>query len=866
MSRVIVKNLPNNITAEKVKEKFSEFGRVTDIQLKYTPDGKFRKFGFVGFESSEEANNALKHLDKTFFGTNRIEVQTCAELGDSKKPKSWSKYAADSSAFQKLHGNKIDSMVAQLSNRPKKKKKEINPEVIESLQNYMEHPHFLEFLELRGKKELVLKILEEHAKKEETEPEEKALTETNIKEEEKENKSAAFLEISDSEYLKLKTKGNAAVKDFDSSKSEEKPKLQLYNIKVRNLPYKAKKKDVKELLAPLVPASIRFMENVKGVAFVGFKSEKEMRQALVKNKTFLSGKQIFINEVKEKVKFEKPDKWKQQEDNLKNEECIAESGRIFIRNLAYSVTEEELEKLFSEFGPVTEVILPVDKIARQIRGYAVVTFLMPEHAVAAYCKLDGTVFHGRMLHLLPGKAKEETDESADGSYKSKKEKKLKATAGSSHNWNTLFIDQNAIADVIAEKYNATREEVLTGNDAAVRLALGETQVVNETRQFLEDNGVMLDAFNQEVTGPRSKTVILVKNLPAKTTAQEIRNIFIKYGELGRVLLPPSGVTGIVEFLDPSEARSAFRQLAYTKFKHLPLYLEWAPNNTFTSSSEKKNEKTEDKDSNDNDTNNNKDGDGESDSIPPKQETKEESDEEIQPEQDTTLFVKNLNFNTDEDSLKKHFGSCGKIANVQLARKKDTKNPGALLSMGYGFVQFYLKSSLNEALKKLQGSMLDGHALELKRSNKTLVTDVVNTRKKTNIKEQTGSKILIRNIPFQATTKEIDNLFRTFGELKFVRLPKKLVGTGPHRGFGFVEFLSKNDAKRAMKALCQSTHLFGRRLVLEWAKEDEGIAELRKRTAQHYHPDNPPTKSKKSTFSLGEEQDGRNIVADEDDIE
>lgn len=36
--------------------------------------------------------------------------------------------------------------------------------------------------------------------------------------------------------------------------------------------------------------------------------------------------------------------------------------------------------------------------------------------------------------------------------------------------------------------------------------------------------------------------------------------------------------------------------------------------------------------------------------------------------------------------------------------------------------------------------------------------------------------------------------RTFGELKFVRLPKKLVGTGPHRGFGFVEFLSKHDAK------------------------------------------------------------------------
>lgn len=35
----------------------------------------------------------------------------------------------------------------------------------------------------------------------------------------------------------------------------------------------------------------------------------------------------------------------------------------------------------------------------------------------------------------------------------------------------------------------------------------------------------------------------MKNLPAKTTTAEIRNIFAKYGELGRIVLPPSGVTG-----------------------------------------------------------------------------------------------------------------------------------------------------------------------------------------------------------------------------------------------------------------------------------------------------------------------------------
>lgn len=43
-------------------------------------------------------------------------------------------------------------------------------------------------------------------------------------------------------------------------------------------------------------------------------------------------------------------KWKDQEESLRNEETIAESGRIFVRNLAYTVTEDDIEQLFSKFG------------------------------------------------------------------------------------------------------------------------------------------------------------------------------------------------------------------------------------------------------------------------------------------------------------------------------------------------------------------------------------------------------------------------------------------------------------------------------------------------------------------------------------
>ena len=44
----------------------------------------------------------------------------------------------------------------------------------------------------------------------------------------------------------------------------------------------------------------------------------------------------------------------------------------------------------------------------------------------------------------------------------------------------------------------------------------------------------------------------------------------------------------------------------------------------------------------------------------------------------------------------------------------------------------------------------------------------------------STKILVRNIPFQAKKEEIVQLFRTFGEISAVRLPKKMAGAGENR--------------------------------------------------------------------------------------
>lgn len=165
-------------------------------------------------------------------------------------------------------------------------------------------------------------------------------------------------------------------------------------------------------------------------------------------------------------------------------------------------------------------------------------------------------------------------------------------------------------------------------------------------------------------------------------------------------------------------------------------------------------------------------------------------------------------------------------------KKPGKSPGAApLSAGFGFVEFASAKAAAAAMAKLQGVGLDGHALKLAVSRGTAGSgraarggagagdggeDGERSRKKKGLSD---TKIIVRNVAFEATKKDLKTLFAPFGQIKSLRQPRKF--DGQHRGFAFVEMTTKAEAKAAFESLSQ-THLYGRHLVLEWAKEGEGI--------------------------------------------
>ena len=515
------------------------------------------------------------------------------------------------------------------------------------------------------------------------------------------------------------------------------------------------------------------------------------------------------------------------------------SDRLFVRNLPFHTTEEEVKEVFASFGDITECHIPVDDSNRN-KGYAFIKYALSKDAIQAREKLDGSSLQGRLIHVLPARPERDNkDDFGSGgngddiTHKKKMEMaRQKGASDATAGWSTNFVRGDAVVDNLADRFQLDKGEVfnvkdsLSSGNAAVRLALGETQVLEENREFFQKHGIQMDALQssskEKDSTKRSTTLILVKNLPYDTTHDELSKMFLVFAADADILLPPSRTIALIDFKNPSNAKRAFRKLAYKRFKHVPLYLEWAPLGIKVQS--------------------------ESDGIQTDQLQASATISKVQTDEDeddgsdgagqrvTSIYIKNLNFSTSEDDLQRTFEKVigksvrsvripVKLAPVKSKNSKMKDNDKMQqLSMGYGFVECSSEDSARKAIKTLQGKFLNGHAMELKVSSTSGNSKVKETSSK-----KKSTKLMVRNVPFQASRTDILQLFGSFGQLKTVRLPKKF--DGGHRGFAFVEFTAAKEAEKAMSSLSQ-THLYGRHLVLEWAEGEEDIETLRSKAKKH----------------------------------
>jgi cold-inducible RNA-binding protein len=83
------------------------------------------------------------------------------------------------------------------------------------------------------------------------------------------------------------------------------------------------------------------------------------------------------------------------------------STRLYVGNLSYNTTENQLQDLFAEHGPVTSVDLIMDKFSGRPRGFGFVTMENQDQAQAAIAALHGKNVDGRDLTVNEAKPREE---------------------------------------------------------------------------------------------------------------------------------------------------------------------------------------------------------------------------------------------------------------------------------------------------------------------------------------------------------------------------------------------------------------------------------------------------------------------------
>ena len=805
MSRLIVKGLPKYLTEERLKEHFSKNGNVSDVKLMKKRNGESRQFAFIGYKSQDDAESAVKYFNQSFIDTAKIEVQVAKTFSDPTVPQAVRQKRR--LAEQRLREQEERLLREKEQALERKRQKTDKKSKLD--QEIAANPKLKEFIDSMKPSSQTQSWANDSLADGSGGPSAQALEQALAQEDKKEKDTSL-----DEQYSVPQGVERDSDDEYDefqqNEESEDEPMMSLTETKTNNeaevdssepTDDLAKDENVSDL-DWLKQRRIRMKENET-------QDNEEIKQTSVETQSEESNTQLSYQNKPRKavVRPEPVDPEKVTADK------ILQTGRLFIRNILYDSTEDDFRDLFSTYGPLLEVHVAVDTRTGKSKGFVYVQFENNSDAVSAYIALDKQIFQGRLLHILAGEVKKDhkLDEFALKNLPLKKQRELKKKALANKgqfNWNSLYMNNDAVLDSVAAKMGITKAQLIDPQNSAsaVKQALAEAHVIGDVRKYFEDRGVDLTTFNHK---ERDDKIILVKNFPFGTTSDEIGELFSEYGSLKRILMPPAGTIAIVEFRDLPGARAAFTKLAYRMFKKSILYLEKGPKDLFVrepvAGENVDLEKSTDKAVEAKITASDVMDDGATGL----------DDEMVEEGPTVSIFVKNLNFATTSAHLSEVFAKIPGFVVATVKTKPDPKNAGGVLSMGFGFAEFKSKDQAELAITTLDGHAIDGHRIQLKLSHrKAGGKSLASKSEKTN-------KIIIKNLPFEAARRDVLELFGAYGQIKSVRVPKKFDKSA--RGFAFVEFTLLKEAENAMNQL-QGVHLLGRRLVMQYAEKDSDNVE------------------------------------------
>ncbi|AFN83466.1 polyadenylate binding protein 2 [Encephalitozoon romaleae SJ-2008] len=308
-------------------------------------------------------------------------------------------------------------------------------------------------------------------------------------------------------------------------------------IVVKDLPLSTTKEEIEKEFSKHGRITDVFMaRNGQGrfrrICFIGYMEEKEGVEAIkYRNGSLFKNQKIRCEALKEDIV--------QMGESEKR--MVKYSRKIFIRNVPMEVSEQIIHDTFKEYGEIEEVGL-LD--LKEGKG-AYVKFSEGECAVEAYRSVK--TIGGMKARMYPWKDKAE---------KSQYE-----------HYNTLFFSFESVVKRICESERIAAKDLVDINDKdlGARMALIETHLVQETKEFLENNGIYLD----NLTGEIDKRTLIIRNM-------ELMKCLDLVDSGCKISIAPSKCLALLKFEEEEEARKCYKKLSLKRMKEKVIYCEYAP--------------------------------------------------------------------------------------------------------------------------------------------------------------------------------------------------------------------------------------------------------------------------------------------------
>eukprot|EP01117_Protostelium_nocturnum_P013543 TRINITY_DN5059_c0_g1_i1.p1 TRINITY_DN5059_c0_g1~~TRINITY_DN5059_c0_g1_i1.p1 ORF type:complete len:671 (-),score=276.67 TRINITY_DN5059_c0_g1_i1:19-1980(-) len=613
------------------------------------------------------------------------------------------------------------------------------------------------------------------------------------------------------------------------------------------------------------------------------------------------------------------------------------SNTIYIRNLPYDTDSKKLENVFGEVGPIRRCFVVTEKGSKICNGNGYVTYSMDKDASNAMKMFRHKKFNPSALRemvITPSfkKDRNRTESSRKEKDEVSKEKKKREEKAIEIKEESEEEEEESPPSK-KKSGKGGKEEIKEESEVKIKeepLDSDEEQVIPaETKQESVKPKEKKKKVKHIQVGDDQKGRIIIRNISWAINEENLRKELEKIGEVTEVRVPTLDGKkrgfAFAKFAQVEDSAKAIEQLNGTELKGRTVAVDYAvPRDKFkrvvdpllrVKEEEESEEESEGEDKEEGEEED--DDDDEEDEGEEEEEEGEDDEEETETKKEIptndgfAIFVSNLAYSTDVQSIRKEFSKFGKISKVYLVKNKETGQ-----SKGNAFVYYKKESGVEAVMKELHRHhlgtdidetkltdsdiSLDGRILRISRQverkeaeDQSRLRDKRNTyllqegyiplnskaangmsardsakreaslqQRKMKMKNSPNffvskTRLSVRNVPQDMTEKKLRELFKEpvkdnkGSKILNIKIIKEKGDEGDQsKGFAFLEFSRHEDALQSLRALNNNPDTFSKtaRPIVEFAVENAVKIMQSKHKRGEIEQKNPNQKSFESYHS------------------